>query len=135
MARRRRAGAQPRFFLDPATGRPVEAPSWRQQRRADLQAARATGGRKLKRQVKKAYRRAKRGRLPAGVSPDTMGGEEPQAITDPTTGAPTINVFLPPGEAPPTQYPTGSVGGPPATALPMITDRTKLDLANQVGNL
>jgi hypothetical protein len=76
-------------------------------------------------------RRSKFGLDPVTGRP-TEGAGEPQATTDPYSGAPTINVFnAAPGGDAGSQYPTGSFQ---PTERP-VTDRTKLDLANQVGNL
>ena len=102
-SRRGRPGwrRQPRFRLDPKTGRPV---------RAGRQEARG-----------KRVRRGYEGEL-----------DEPQVITDPYSGAPTINVFLTQGGGGP-QYPVGAFT--PEARPVTVTDRSRLDLAGQVGNL
>jgi len=74
----------------------------------------------------------KRGRF--GLDPITgrpTEGDEPQAVTDPAGQTYNIfNVSAPEASGP--QYPVGSMA--PAQPL-QVNDRTKLDLAGQVGNL
>lgn len=127
---RKRKGAVPRFVLDP-TGRPVEAGVSHQEQRAAVGYARenmAPGGkrRKVVRQVRKTFRKARRGILSTAPADPTLGQGPPPI--DPSTGQPiTVNFFNEQG-APPTS------GMMPAQSLG-VRDRSKIDLADNVGNL
>jgi len=116
---------------------PEDRPAPKRKKRTAAEVDRRTT-RRAERVVKRAKkkvgridkRREKFGLDPIMGRPTT--GDEPQAVTDPYSGAPTINVFMQ-GQDQGQQYPTGSMA--PAPAQHETTDRTKVDLANQVGNL
>jgi hypothetical protein len=125
MARRR----QP-TFVDPTGQQYGTRKEYRQARRSAVQDARKEGGKKAAVQTRRDWRRARR----RGGG----GAYEPEAEMPPggdTGGDTTYNIFtLPPGEKdPPPQYNPGSFEQ--QTPQPQVTDRSRLDLANQIGAL
>lgn len=131
----RAAAAGPQFVLDP-TGRPITRQESRQQQRAAVRAARQDGGRRAARQTRRQWRQARRGQLPTGVLPE---GPETLAPYDPGAGPgdgglPPITVnYYGEGQGGGPAYPPGSFA--PARDPMQVTDRTRVDLANQITNL
>lgn len=114
--------------------RKAAARAARQERRAervDRRTQRKVG--KIANRAQRKFNKIERKRGRFGLDPITgrpTEGDEPQAVTDPA--GQTYNIFnVSAPEAPTT--PMGSMV-PQAAPLP-VNDRTKLDLAGQVGNL